>query len=97
MISIECYQAIAAVCLSNLHLSTVRRAIATIWLVAITTAIIPIMYAELNLYYPYECGMGIISRFQILIILLVSFVIISILPRGIMLIVITFRIDITKW
>ena len=87
IMSIERYQAIAVVRFRKLHLSTVCKVIPIIWLLAIITAIIPTTYAKLDLHYPYECIIGRIDRFPILILLLVSFSIASIVPIGIMLIV----------
>ena len=87
IMSIERYQAIAVVRLRKLHLSTVRKSIVVVWLLAIITSIIPIVYAKVDIHFPYECNVGRIDQFHLLILIIILFLITSIVPMGIMLIV----------
>ena len=87
IMSIERYQAIAIVRYYKVKLSTVCKVIPIAWLLAIMTAIIPMIHASVDQDYPYQCTMGRIDHFHMLVLLLASFSITSFLPIGMMLIV----------
>ncbi|RDD46560.1 5-hydroxytryptamine receptor 7 [Trichoplax sp. H2] len=87
VMSIERYQAVTVVRLRKIKQPIVRKIIVIIWLIAAISAIIPTIHAKLDPHYPYDCTIGRISNYALLIICIILFSATCILPIAIMLIV----------
>ncbi|RDD36428.1 Growth hormone secretagogue receptor type 1 [Trichoplax sp. H2] len=84
--SIERYHAVAIIQFRSVKLSTVRKAILIIWILAIFSAIIPIIYTQLDPVYPNDCFVGDINNFALLVVSIIVLFIACVVSIAIMLI-----------
>ncbi|RDD36430.1 Green-sensitive opsin-2 [Trichoplax sp. H2] len=86
MMSIERYHAVAIIQFRSVKLSTIRKAILIIWILAILSAIIPIISTQLDPIYPNDCFVGGIDNFALLVVSIIAFSVTCVVSIAIMLI-----------
>lgn len=85
IISIERYQAVTAIRIRKIALSTTRKVIVVIWVLSSMSAIIPTYFAEINLELSHRCHTSRIRSFFLVIVSVVLFSVTSIVPTILML------------